>query len=328
MSTRAMYYLVFAASLVAVTAWLGEDAHGADAAVVEPSVVEATLSELSADVPAATSDESATEATSPMEEAAEEAAAVAGEEEALAEDASAEEEPASDDGPIDLFAAQEDGAVEVTFIAKSDHRGRIIIKNLRETPLELRVPSAFVGRPVLGQFGGGGGGGAGGGGLGGGGGGGQAVGGGGGGGGLGGGGGGGGQFSIPPAEEAKIDVPLLCLDHGKKVPSSSKPYELIPAEEHLAEQPAVIELLEAFGRGELQRGAAQAAVWNLNSQVSWDELAAKLDGTARSFVRSPYFSTDEITTAVAYVTEAVRRAAVRPQPAIETSDESLGSTDY
>lgn len=311
MSTRALSYLIFAASLLAVTAWLGPEAHGEEPVGVSPVDLTETveLSEAGSDD---ATDSQASE-TDPAE----------------AESADTEQANEVADAPIDLsetvdlFAAREAGAIDVKFIAKSDSRGRIIVKNLGDTPIEVQIPSAFVGVPVVSQFGGGGGGlGGGGGGLGGGGGG-QAVGGGGG--GLGGGGGGGGLFSIPPADETRIDVPLLCLDHGKKDPSSSKPYELVPAGDHLSGEPAVIVLLEAFGRGELQRGAAQAAVWNLNSKVSWNELAAKLDGTARSLVRSPYFSRAEINAAMAYVTEAVQRAQRDEPESLSDPTDSLSS---
>lgn len=278
MSTRAIFYLLMAVSLIAVTACTQ-----ARAAEVEDQSIQT----VSAEAPAGPAD------------------------------------------PVDLYDAIDAGDVNVKFIAKSDRRGKFLIENPSDLPIDVVIPAAFVARPALEQnFGGGGGGlGGGGGGLGGGGGGGQSVGGGGGGlGGGGQGGGGGGLFSIPPAKTAKIDVSLLCLDHGKKNPSASKPYELVRPEEHLGGNRAVVELLEAYGRGELQRGAAQAAVWNLNNGVTWQELAAKLDGTVRSFVRSPYFSRAEIEAGIAYAAEATRRAALhKATEPEESSDESMSS---
>jgi hypothetical protein len=217
-----------------------------------------------------------------------------------------------------LFDAADDGQVDLKFIAKSDRAGRVLITNKLKQPIHLKLPEAFAGVPVLAQRGGGfgggglgGGGRGGGGGFGGGGGGQQSVGGGLGGGGLGGGGlgggGGGGFFSIPPEQTAKINVPLVCLDHGLQNPSSSNPYKMVPAEEHL-DRPAVIELLKAFGRGELHHGATQAAAWHLNNDLSWNELAAKLAGTRRSPSRPPYFSRDEIRAGMAYAAEAGRLA--------------------
>jgi hypothetical protein len=172
------------------------------------------------------------------------------------------------------------------------------------------MPQAFAGVPVVAQIGGGfGGGGRGGGGFGGGGGGQQSVGGGGLGGGGGGLGGGGGVFSIPPDKTAKLNVAVVCLDHGLRNPSSSRPYEIVPATEHL-DRPAVVELLKAFGRGELDHQATQAAAWHLNNDMSWQELAAKLQGTRRSPSRPPYFTRQQIQAGIAYANEASRLAAI------------------
>ncbi|QDU57404.1 hypothetical protein [Aeoliella mucimassa] len=218
-------------------------------------------------------------------------------------------EDVAEDAIVDLFEAREAGQIEVKFIAKSDHEGRILITNKLPHGVKVRMPEAFVGDPVVAQFGGGGGMGGGGGGFGGGGGGGnQSVGGGGGGMGGGGMGGGGGVFSVAPERITKIEVPLLCLDHGKKDPSSSKPYNLRPVDPS-SDRPEVIELLKAFGKGQLQHNAAQAAAWHLNNDLSWQELAAKLTGTRRNISRSPYFSRFELQAAYAYANEAARLAS-------------------
>lgn len=239
---------------------------------------------------------------------------------------------------LDLFAAEKAGQIEVKFIAKNDHEGNILITNKLPEGVKVRVPEAFVGDPVLAQFGGGGGGlGGGGGGFGGGGGGGQqSVGGGGGGlgggggGGLGG-GGGGGVFSVAPERTAKVEVPLLCLDHGKADPSSSKPYKLRPVDAE-SDRPEVVELLKAFGNGQLNHQAAQAAVWHLNNDLTWQQLGSKLTGTVRSISRSPYFSRAQLETAVAYSHEARRRGAmVNPEtdyPSYDESDDEKSLSNY
>jgi hypothetical protein len=218
--------------------------------------------------------------------------------------------PATD--AVNLFQAIEDHQVDAKFIAKNDHDARLLITNKTNQPINLKLPEAFAGVPLA-QFGGGarggGGGGFGGGNRGGGGGGQQQqVGGGGGGiGAQGGGGGGGGFFSVPPEETAKINFAVVCLDHGLRTPNGSAAYKIVPADEHL--DPAVVELLKAFGRGELQHGAAQAATWHLNSGLTWDQLAAKLQGTRRSGPnRAPYFTAADIRAGQAYASEATRLA--------------------
>jgi hypothetical protein len=238
--------------------------------------------------------------------------------------------PRTPDAALDLFDAIQKGKVDATFIARNSKQGRIILKNKTKGPISVGIPDAFIGVPLA-QFGGGGmgGGGMGGGGMGGGGmgGGQQSVGGGGGGGrggggrgggggGFRGGGGGRGGFNIQPEKIKRIDVPLVCLDHGLREPSSSKPYAIRPIENYIKD-PAVIEIVAAYANGDLPTGAAQAAVWNLNSGTSWEELAAKLTGTKRQIVREPYFSRDEIRAAMAIVSEAQQMTAgkkVKPRP--------------
>jgi hypothetical protein len=214
---------------------------------------------------------------------------------------------------VDFFDAVDSGQINAKFIAMNDHAARIFITNKTNQPLNLNLPAAFAGVPIAAQFGGAGGGArggarAGGGGrTGGGGGQQQSVGGGGGGGGIGGGGGGGGFFSVPPEKTEKIDVPVLCLNHGLRDPSSATAYKIVPADS-VVDRPAVVELLKAFGRGELKHSAAQAAAWHLNNDMSWKELAAKLQGTRRSFRRPPYFTADDIRTGMTYANAAMQLA--------------------
>jgi hypothetical protein len=131
-----------------------------------------------------------------------------------------------------------------------------------------------------------------------------------------GGGGRGGGFNIAPEKIVRVDVPLLCLDHGLEEPSSSNPYAIRPIE-NFVKDPALIAIVAEYANGNLPVGAAQAAVWNVNSGVGWDELASKLTGTKRNVNRAPYFSRDEILGAMAIVAEArqaTRDQKVKPRP--------------
>ena len=236
-----------------------------------------------------------------------------------AEQAPVEQAPAepavpavAEDAIVQLFDAEQAGQIEVKFIALSDHEGRILIKNKLPNGFKVKLPDAFVGDPVVAQFGGGGGQFGGGGGQFGGGGGAQSLGGGGGGfggggGQFGGGGAGGGVFSVPPERTTRIKVPMLCLNHGKKDPSSSMPYKLRPIDPE-KDRPAVVELLKVFGNGGLQHDAAQAAVWHLANDISWQELSTKTTGSRRNFNLAPYFSQAEIQAGYAYANEALRLA--------------------
>ncbi len=214
----------------------------------------------------------------------------------------------------DLFQAIDNHQVDVKFIAKSDHDARVLVKNKTNQPLSLRMPEAFAGIPALAQFGGGGARGGGGGSRssssrGGSSGSGQQQSVGGGGGGIGGGGGGGGGFfSVPPDETAKIDVPVVCLNHGFREPNSSASYNMVRADEYLEDRPQVVELLKAFGNGGLDHQAVQAAAWHLNNHMSWDELKAQLQGTKRSHNRPPYFTAEQIRAGMAYANKAAQLA--------------------
>jgi hypothetical protein len=222
---------------------------------------------------------------------------------------------AKEPAAVDMFDAIDQGVVDVKFIARDSQRGRLVMTNKTNQPVDVVVPDAFAGVPVvMHQFGGGGMGGGGGGGgqqsVGGGGGGGRGGGGRGGGGRGGGGGGrgGGGRFNIAPEAVTRVDVPLVCLDHGLKDPSTSKPYEVRPIEDVVSD-PAVISVVAAYSNGDLDADATQAAIWHLNSEVSWQDLSAKLTGTVRNVVRDPYFSADEIKAAMQIVSDAQQATA-------------------
>ncbi len=190
-----------------------------------------------------------------------------------------------------MFAAMKSGDLDVKFIPKNDREARVIIKNNSKRPLNVRLPEAFAGVPVLPQRGGGRGGAGGGG---------QGMGGGMGGGGGGMGGMGGGMFNVPAeglfpigAEQTKqIFVELVCLEHGKKDPRPGMPYEIKPIES-LTTKPGVAELCTMLGYGKIDQRAAQVAAWHLNNDMSWDQLASKriehLTGPSE-----PYFSFAEM----------------------------------
>ncbi|MAT70616.1 MAG: hypothetical protein CMJ58_13950 [Planctomycetaceae bacterium] len=115
--------------------------------------------------------------------------------------------------------------------------------------------------------------------------------------------------------------------------------------EDFIDQPAVIEIVRGYANGELPDAAAQAAVWHLNSGVSWQELSAKLTGTQRSLVREPYFSDAQMQDALAIVQRAEQmtvgqkveprnfdpdkslRAAEGPSPGELADDEAPAATD-
>ncbi len=240
-----------------------------------------------------------------------------------ADSASATSASASPSGVPDLFEAEERQLVSVKYIPNNAKSAQIIVTNRTRRPLTLRLPVAFAGVPVLAQMGGMGGmgggnqGGFAAGGIGGGP---QTTGGGGMGGqgmnGMGGGGmgmGGGGAFSIPPERSRTFRVPTVCLEYGKREPSSRMPYKLARTET-VSSDPKLAVVLESLGRGELPQKVAQAAAWHIANGLTWEKLAAEKIDHAGGIPDEPYFSQAELVAAHRVVAVATEQAQ-RRQPA-------------
>ena len=215
-----------------------------------------------------------------------------------------------DDRTVDVFEAMEAGELEVKFIPKDEKEAVLLVENKTDKPLNVKMPEAFAGVPVLAQIGGGlGGGGLGGGGLGGG----QGVGGGLGGGGLGGGlgggglGGGGGVFNVAPDKIGKLKVKSVCLEHGKPDPTPKMTYTIKPITA-LTDKPEVIEVCKMLVRGEIDQASAQAAAWHLQDGLSWQQLAAKEKVRLSNGYVEMYFNRNHIALAMKAKTVAGERA--------------------
>ena len=247
----------------------------------------------------------------------------------------------------DVLDAETAGLVTVKFIPNDSRSAQVLVTNKSNKPLALKMPAAYAGVPVLGQMGmggmGGGMGGMGGmgGGMGGMGGGmgGQAMGGGGMGGmgggmggmgggmgGMGGGMGGmpGGAFSVPAEKTKVLKITTVCLEHGKKEPSSRMAYKLV-ALDTFSTDPKLQVILASLGRGELSQKVAQAATWHVANGLSWDQLAAKkIDRLGRP--DDAWFSPNELLMAHRSVAVASERAvaAVAVEPATPSASRDQG----
>jgi len=234
-----------------------------------------------------------------------------------------------------LFEAIDSGQIEVKFIPIDTTNANVIVKNLTDKPMQIRLPSSFAGVPVLAQMMGGGMGGMGGGmggmgggmgGMGGG----QAMGGGMGGGmggmgggmgGMGGGMGGmGGMMRVAPEKTRKMSVATVCLEHGKPDPNPRMAYKIVPLEE-VSKDPSVKLLCEALGNSLVTQNSAQAAAWHLMDKMSWQELAAKNRSESRYTGNVRWFSPLELKTAMMVVSE-VKRMAEKDANAYENDYEN------
>src|SRR5262245_44781235 len=54
---------------------------------------------------------------------------------------------------VEMFAAIKRGDIEVKLVAKDDTEASVLIKNKTKRPLNVKLPEAFAGVPVLAQLG-------------------------------------------------------------------------------------------------------------------------------------------------------------------------------
>ncbi len=170
---------------------------------------------------------------------------------------------------LEMFAAMDRGELAVRLLPEKDQKARLELENRTDRPLTVRVPASFGGRFILAGvgaaapqgFGAG-----------------PAT------------GGGPGFFCIPPEKVGCVRARTACLDESKPEPSPGMVYEVCRLEE-LTEQPAVQRLCGMLGDPHTDPRAVQAAVWHLNCDLSWRQLAARLrslggpHGTQRFFTR-------------------------------------------
>lgn len=180
---------------------------------------------------------------------------------------------------VDVFDAMKNDQIGVKFIAMNPNKANIVIENKTKKPLTVKLPDVIAGMPVLAQVGGDQ----------------QGI-----------AGPAGGPFNIPPEKTHKIEIPTLCLEHGKPDPYSKVPYELKPISA-LSDKPEVSALVVRYGKGDISTQAAQAAAWHLQNGMSWKELAAKELVDARG-LKTPYFSRKEIAEGMKLAEHAVSHA--------------------
>ncbi|MDO4587817.1 MAG: hypothetical protein Q4C95_11040 [Planctomycetia bacterium] len=246
---------------------------------------------------------------------------------------------------LNLFQAIEEGLVEVQLTPKNAMECSVSVKNNSKKHLLIDMPSTFAGVPVVAQPGGrgmmGGMGGMGGmgamggfGGLGemdamgiggrnqdrmGGGlgsrsgssgnsGGNQSFGG-----GMGGGrssgmgGRGGGMFSIAPEKTVREKVRTVCLEHGKKDPTPNVKYTMVPLETYTNSKTTQT-LCSMLANEEIDQYALQAAVWNEENGLTFDEMAVKTTRNSGLEHPRPFFQAQQIVLGQQILAQAVKEA--------------------
>ncbi len=209
---------------------------------------------------------------------------------------------------IELFDGMRDGSITVRMIAKDATAARLLVTNRTKEPLNVKLPDVFAGVHVLAQrglfppfnqnnnmnapgmaqpisampqqqgqqnnnnnF-------------------------------L-----GNGVMCVPAERIAAMELDALCLVHGKPDPQSSMTYEVRPLDT-VTNKPGVEEICLSMAQGKLDRRAAQAAVWHLNNEMSWETLAAK---EIKPLVGKPYPYFDSAT---------IRAGRTAADDAVKTAD--------
>jgi hypothetical protein len=187
---------------------------------------------------------------------------------------------------VHLHEAIENKLLWAKYVPRDDTGGRIILRNLTGLPLSVQLPEALAVVPVLAQFGpqpdapqvGGAANEP------------QAI------------------FNIAPEQVRRIDVPAVCLEHGKPNPRPTVHYEIRPLSS-VTDKPEVRELLKMLGKaGPKKQKQFQAAVWHVTDDRSWKQLAA--ERIKRLGGRSPEvrFSRRDLAAAKKLLAKAKKRA--------------------
>lgn len=188
--------------------------------------------------------------------------------------------------PVEIFAAVEKGQIEVQLIPRDSTRCNLLVKNKTDKPLNVILPQAFAGVPVLAQV----------------------------------------QdgigllgddrlfdnarapqilgigpglnnwrgpglmnvgpqnfgrpnapqgllFNVAPEKVGRMRLTSVCLEYGKPDPRPRFKYQIKPIES-VTDKPAVVELCAMLGRGEIGQRPAQLAAWHLSNAMSWQQLAS------------------------------------------------------
>lgn len=244
---------------------------------------------------------------------------------------------------VDVFSGIENGQLEVQLIPKDSSKCRLLVKNKTDKPLNVMLPRAFAGVPVLAQFppipnqnpnpnrip--------------------QAV-------GIGPGRGlrnngifgpglmrpgmlnlpganlpganlpganlqgpnvpggpffPGPLFNVAPEKVGKLALPSVCLDYGRPDPRPRIKYQIKPIRSY-TDKPGVAEICAMLGSGEISQRVAQLAAWHLNNDQGWKQLASLRQKAALG--TQPSYSRKELQAAKKAAEEAVELAGQRRPP--------------
>jgi hypothetical protein len=240
---------------------------------------------------------------------------------------------------VDLFAGIQQGQLEAKLIVADSSKCRVMLKNLTDRPLNVQLPAAFAGVPVLAQFGN------------------RGM----------------NQgifgndnmlnnnnapqqvgvgfpqnnwmnnngnnnmfnlrnnpgmnngrqnpvfgplFNIAPEKVGKFKLECVCLDHGNPSPRPRIAYQIKPIES-VAKKAEVAVVCAMLGRGQLSQKAAQAAAWHFHNGLTWEQLRREQKSFAMGRIHEPYFTGRQLA--------AAKKAAQRAEQIVQDSKKASPS---
>jgi hypothetical protein len=121
-------------------------------------------------------------------------------------------------------------------------------------------------------------------------------------------------FNIAPENVAQLRLSSVCLEHGKPDPRPRMAYQLKPIES-VTDNAELHEVCRMLGREEIGQRAAQAAAWHLANRMSWEELAGLKRKIAMGRFVEPYFTAKHLAVGKKAVEAATERVDQRKKTA-------------
>lgn len=100
-------------------------------------------------------------------------------------------------------------------------------------------------------------------------------------------------FNVAPENVAQLRLASVCLEYGKPNPRPKMSYTIQPIQS-ATEKPEVEALCQMLGRGQVSQRAAQAAAWHLANAMSWDRLRRLRREFAMGRITEPFFTSREL----------------------------------
>jgi len=123
-----------------------------------------------------------------------------------------------------------------------------------------------------------------------------------------------GPFNVAPEKVAQLRLPSVCLEYGKPNPRPNMSYTIQPIQS-ATEKPEMEALCRMLGRGQVSQRAAQAAAWHLANEMSWEQLAQLRRKSVVALLSRPIFTAADLAEAKQAAEAAIEMVEHRGQEA-------------